>query len=113
MMSQPKAKKRFLWRRAIIVAIACFLLIQLGQQYKLRQAMLAEVEVHRQLLADATEEYRSKRELLWLYYSDSFLEQIARSSLGMVKIGEVVVSPAEVSDVLELNQAIRVNDVLH
>jgi cell division protein FtsB len=88
------------------------MMLKLGQQYHRYQEIQAEVELYRQKLTVAQDGYRHQQEQLKLYYSDSYLEQLARSSLGMVKIGEVVVSPAVVSDVRELNENMKDKDVI-
>jgi len=90
-----------------------FALLKLGQQYQRYQAIQSEVELHQQQFVTAQDEYQRLQDQMKLYYSDSYLEQIARSSLGMVKQGEVVVSPAEVGDVPELNKQLKDKDVLH
>ena len=111
--SRTKNKKSFCWFRLLGVCAVFFLMLRLGQQYQRYLTIQAEVDFYREKLAEAQEEYMLRQELVKLYYTDSYLEQIARSSLGMVKIGEVVVSPAEISDVRELNEAIKAKDVLH
>ncbi|MCL1816407.1 MAG: septum formation initiator family protein [Clostridiales bacterium] len=88
-------------------------MFKLTQQYHRYQAIQEEVEQHRQKLAQAKMEYINLQEQLKLYYSDSYLEQIARSSLGMVKLGEIVISPAEISDVRELNRQAKDKDIIH
>jgi len=111
--TRAKSKKRFCWFRLLGICTVLFLMLKLGQQYHRYQAIEAEVEAYRQELAEAENEYMRLQEQLSLYYNDSYLEQIARKSLGMVKIGEVVVSSAEVSDVRLLNKNIKDNDVIH
>ena len=108
-----KSKKHFRWVRLLGICVILFFSLKIGQQYQRCQVILREVEIYRQKLVEAQEEYEYQQERLKLYYSDSFLEQIARSSLGMVKVGEIVISPAEVSDVLEYNDTIREKDVIH
>ena len=112
-MTKEKRKKRFCWFRLLGVCTVIFLMLKLGQQYHRYQLIQAEVEIYRQKLIEAQDEYRYKEEQLSLYYNDSYLEQIARSCLGMVKIGEVVVSSAQTSDVKELNKNIKDKDVNH
>jgi cell division protein FtsB len=89
------------------------MMLKLGQQYQRYQTIQAEVDLYKQKLTQAQDEYSRQQEQLRLYYSDSYLEQIARSSLGMVKAGEVVVSPAEISDVRGLSDIIMAQDVIH
>jgi cell division protein FtsB len=89
------------------------MILKLNQQYQRYQSIQAEVETYRHKLAEAQDEYLQQQERLKLYYSDSFLEQLARSSLGMVKIGEVVISPAEISDVREYNENNKDRDIMH
>ncbi|MCL1905713.1 MAG: septum formation initiator family protein [Clostridiales bacterium] len=111
--AQTKNKKSFCWSRLAFICVLFFLTFWLGHQYQRYQAIQAEVEIYRQKLEEAQEEYRRAQRQVKLYYSDSYLEQLARSSLGMVKVGEVVISPAEISDVRELNENTRLNNVLH
>jgi cell division protein FtsB len=89
------------------------MILKLGHQYQRYQAIQIEVEQYKQKLIEAQDECRRQQEQVYLYYSDSYLEQIARSCLGMVKIGEVVISPAEISDIRKLNEKIKEKDVLH
>ena len=110
---REKNKKRFCWSRLLVICAVLFLMLKLGQQYHRYLNIQGEVELSRQRLVEAQNEYRRQQEHLKLYYSDSYLEQIARGSLGMVKIGEVVVSPAEISDVRELDEKIKDKDVSH
>jgi len=112
-MAKARTKKRFCWFKLFSICLMFFMLLKLGQQYQRYQAIQTEVEQYKQKLSEAQDEYRRQQEQVLLYYSDSYLEQIARSSLGMVKIGEVVVSPAVISDVRELNEIIKDKDVLH
>lgn len=111
-ITKEKPKKRFCWYRLLGICLILFLTLKLGQQYQRYQAIQGEVETQRQRLAEAQGEYRRQQERLRLYYSDSYLEQVARSSLGMVKLGEVVVSPAEISDVREFNKNINDSDMI-
>ncbi|MCL1976461.1 MAG: septum formation initiator family protein [Firmicutes bacterium] len=110
---REKSKKRFCWSRLLVICAVCFLMLKLGSQYHRYQAIQDEVEEYQQKLTEAQDEYRRQQEHLKLYYSDSYLEQIARGSLGMVKLGEIVVSPAEISDVRELDEKIKDKDVTH
>ena len=112
-MTRTKAKKRFCWFRLLGICAVFFMMLKLGQQYQRYQAIEDEVELYKQKLAEAQDEYNNQQEQLRLYYSDSFLEQIARSSLGMVKVGEVVISPAEISDVRGLSEIITAQDIIH
>ena len=111
--TRTKTKKRFCWFRLLGICTVLFLMLKLGQQYHRYQAIEAEVEQHRQKLAEVQSEYRSRQEQLSLYYNDSYLEQIARGSLGMVKAGEVVVSAAKIGNVRELDKNIKEKDVTH
>lgn len=108
-----KSKKHFCWFKLLTICVVLFALLKLGQQYQRYQAIQSEVELHQQQFVTAQDEYQRLQDQMKLYYSDSYLEQIARSSLGMVKQGEVVVSPAEVGDVPELNKQLKDKDVLH
>ena len=110
---KEKHKKHFCWFRLLGVCIVVFLMLKLGQQYHRYLVICAEVEQYEQKLANAQDEYLKQQEQLSLYYNDSYLEQIARSSLGMVKAGEVVVSATEISDVRELNESINDIEVFH
>ena len=112
-MKKEKHRKRFCWSKLLCLCLALFLILKLGQQFQRYQAIQAEVDIYRQKLAEAEQEYQRQQEQLALYYNDSYLEQVARSSLGMVKMGEVVVSAAKISDVRELNEDIKDNDVIH
>ena len=110
---RERNKKHFCWSKLLCICAVLFVMLKLGQQYQRYQAIEAEVALCRQDLAKAQEDYLNRQEQLKLYYSDSYLEQIARGSLGMVKIGEIVVSPAEISDVRELNDTVKDKDILH
>ena len=111
--STAKNKKSFCWFRLLSICAVFFVLLKLGNQYQRYMSIQCEVESHQQKLVSAQEECRHLQEQLKLYYSDSYLEQIARSSLGMVKEGEVVVSPAEINDAPELDEKIKDKDVMH
>ena len=111
--TRTKSKKRFCWFRVLGVCAVFFMMLKLGQQYQRYQIIQGEVDLYKQKLAEAQDEYFNQQEHLKLYYSDSFLEQIARSNLGMVKVGEVVVSPAEISNVRGLNERITAQDSIH
>lgn len=109
----PKLRKRFCWFKLLLICLALFVLVKLGQQYQRYQLIQAEVSEYRQRLEIAQSEYDDLQEQVRLLYRDSYLEQLARSSLGMVKEGEVVVSPAEIGDVPELNDKLNERDIFH
>jgi len=88
-------------------------LSKLGQQYQRYQHIQAEVTEYQHRLAVAQSEYDSLQEQVQLLYCDSYLEQMARGSLGMVKEGEVVISPAVISDAPELNLKVNEKDIIH
>ena len=111
--TRAKNKKHFCWFRLLAVCAVIFLMLKLGQQYQRYLNIQAEVELYRQKLTEVQDEYQRAQEQVLLYYSDSYLEQLARSGLGMVKIGEVVVSPAQISDVRKLKEIVNDKDMLH
>lgn len=111
--STTKNRKSFCWFKLLLICLAFFVLVKFGQQYQRYQHIQAEAADYRQKLEIAQSEYRGLQEQVKLLYRDSYLEQLARSSLGMVKAGEVLVSPAEIGDVPELNEQINIKDVFH
>lgn len=108
-----KTKKRFCWFKLLGICAALFVLSKLGQQYQRYLHIQAEVTDYQQRLEVAQSEYSCLQEQVQLLYRDSYLEQLARSSLGMVKEGEVVISPAEISDAPELNLKVNEKDIIH
>ena len=108
-----KPKKSFSWFKLLLICLALFVLAKLGQQYQRYQYILAEVDDCRQRLEVAQNEYEDLQKHVQLLYCDSYLEQLARKSLGMIKKGEVVISTAEISDVPEFNEKMNEKDVFH
>lgn len=88
-------KRRFRIGNVIVFAFICFLLVQFGQQYvkyyDLKQEAQQYQQVKDQQLAK-NEALKKEKELL----SDtSYIESVARETLGLVKKGEVLVVPAK------------------
>lgn len=109
----PKNRKHFCWFKLLLICLAVFVLAQLAQQYQRYQHIQAEVARQNQLLEIAQTNYEDLLSEAQLLECDSYIEQLARSQLGMTRRGEVVISPAEISDVPEMSEKVIEKDVFH
>ncbi len=112
-MSHNK-KRRFNCAKILIILGIALAMFNLLSQYWRYLDMQDKIAIYQQDLIAAEEEYvqlMAKKELL--ISNDSYLEQLARESLGMVRAGEAVVVPAEVSDIPELDTEMDEDEVLH
>lgn len=78
------------------VSTVFFVLVTTAAYYKhnglkdLMELKVAIVDIKREIIEARLESERYRQEIESLNYSDSFVEAIARESLGLVKPGEVV-----------------------
>ena len=106
-----KPKRSVRWLKLFCICLGLFMLWQIGSQYQRHQYMLAEVARHEALLQAAQQEHAYLQGQLELLFNDSYLEQLARRNLGMVREGEIIVMQAEISDIPELNPHLNVDDM--
>ncbi len=107
-------KRRFNCARVLIILGIVLAMFNLLSQYWRYLDMQDKIAIYEQDLITAEQEYEqlmAKKELL--SNNDSYMEQLARESLGMVRAGEAVVVPAEVSDIPELDTEMDEDEVLH
>lgn len=112
-VSSRKARKSVRWLKLLTICAVLFALFHLGQQYIRYQGILQDVAACEQQLQETEAEYEALQQQLALLSNDSYLEQIARTNLGMVKEGEIVVSPAQITDMPVLNKNLKDVDIIH
>ena len=106
-----KPKRSVRWLKLFCICLGLFMLWQIGSQYQRHQYMLVEVARQEALLQAAQQNYADLQNQLELLFNDSYLEQLARRNLGMVRAGEIIVMQAEVGDIPELNPHLNAADV--
>ena len=112
-ISKKSGSNNFRWFKILIYFVAAFAIIQICQQWYSYNSLLKEVDAQREQLVNAQAEYDELLKEKQLLTNDSYIEMIAREKLGMVKLGEVLVSIAENGNVPTLNENIDENDILH
>ena len=108
-----RSRRSVRWLKLLCVFLACFMLWQIGSQYLRYQNILAEVDRHQEWLVSAQQQQVSLQNQLELLFNDSYLEQLARRNLGMVRAGEIVVMQAEITEIPELDPNLRDSDLNH
>ena len=93
--NQKKHKKSFRWSKLIIIAALALCVWRLGDRIDHYFDLQAEVDMYTIQLAQEQSIYNEKQEIISLMEKDAYLERLAREKLGMVKVGEVVVSAVE------------------
>ena len=106
-----KTKRSVRWLKLLCICLFFFMLWQIGSQYQRHQSMLAEVARHESQLQAALQYHIDLQNQLELLFNDSYLEQLARRNLGMVRAGEIIVMQAEIGDIPELNPNLNEADV--
>jgi len=82
----------------MLIAFALFFVVRMVGQVAERGALLEEIEYYEDQLAAAEADYEEQISLQELMHNDSYIERVAREKLGMVKVGETVVSMVNVEN---------------
>ena len=91
--TKPKQKKKSLrWISLLILGLALFFVIRLGNQIVEYNELKEELAYYQSELAVAEEQYNEQLAQQELLNNDAYIERLAREKLGMVKEGESVIS---------------------
>ena len=88
-------KRRFRIGNIVIIAFVGFLLVQFGQQYVQYSNLKQEVRQYEQMKEQQLTQNQKLEKEKELLNDTSYIETIARETLGLVKQGEVLVIPAK------------------
>ena len=90
--------------RVGIAAVLVLTVVQFAQQYSRYLDIMEEAAYYSSVLAVAAEKYSELEKEKSLVYNDAYIERLARKTLGMIRVGETLVYPAQESDVLILDK---------
>ena len=95
-MDRRRKRKQRINRRArigvsvLVLALVLVLSVQIGSLYKKNESYAAQEEALKEELAEETVRTQELEELEEEADSDEYIEDIARSKLGMVKENEII-----------------------
>ncbi len=111
--NNQKGNKKIRWGKILMVVFTVFVLLQFGQQYIKYTEVNSEIAVYEDKLEVAEAKYEDLKQEKSLLLSDSYIEKMAREDLGMIKKGEVLLSPAEEKEIPTLAKDLNESEMNH
>ncbi|MGI5892589.1 MAG: FtsB family cell division protein [Bacillota bacterium] len=109
--NRPSPRKSKRWGMIAFVVIAFFVVFHFAGRYLQYNNMQHELSRYQEQLAETEKKYQDLQEQKALLYDDSYLETLARATLGMVKEGEVLVSPMQQNDEVKEQDRVDKNNI--